>query len=506
MTAKSLAPKRNNERKKSKGDHIMSTDIAVLKNFINGDWVESSSTPTEPVYNPATETVIAYVPLSSKEDVNLAVKAAAEAFKSWSKTPVPRRARILFKYQQLLVEHWEELAAIVTKENGKSYNEAHGEVLRGIECVEFAAGAPTLMMGRQLPDIATNVESGMFRFPIGVVGGITPFNFPMMVPCWMFPLAIACGNTFVLKPSERTPLLANRLVELFQAAGLPEGVLNIVHGAHDVVNGLLEHPQVKAISFVGSQPVAEYVYKTGTSYGKRVQALAGAKNHSIVMPDADLDNTVQQIFNAAFGSAGERCMACAVVVAVGDIADKLVAKLIEASDQIKIGDGMEPNIFLGPVIRGSQKERAIKYIEIGEKEGAILVRDGRKDAAASEKGYFIGPSIFDYVQNGMKIWQDEIFAPVLSIVRAANLTEAIELSNRSEFANGACLFTQDGSNVRQFREQIDAGMLGINLGVPAPMAFFPFSGWKNSFYGDLHANGTDGVEFYTRKKMVTARW
>ncbi|QGQ98211.1 CoA-acylating methylmalonate-semialdehyde dehydrogenase [Paenibacillus psychroresistens] len=484
----------------------MSNEIIALKNFINGVWVESSSSKTEPVYNPATEEILAYVPLSSREDLDSAVDAAAEAFKTWSKTPVPRRARILFKYQQLLVEHWEELAAIVTEENGKSYHEAHGEVLRGIECVEFAAGAPSLMMGRQLPDIATNVESGMYRFPIGVVGGITPFNFPMMVPCWMFPLAIACGNTFVLKPSERTPLLANRLAELFQLAGLPNGVLNLVHGAHDVVNGLLEHPQVKAISFVGSQPVAEYVYKTGTSFGKRVQALAGAKNHSIVMPDADLDNTVQQIFNAAFGSAGERCMACAVVVAVGDIADKLVAKLIEASDQIKIGNGMEPDIFLGPVIRGSQKERAIKYIEIGENEGAILVRDGRKDAAAAEKGYFIGPSIFDHVQVGMKIWEDEIFAPVLSIIRVASLNEAIELTNQSEFANGACLFTQDGSNVRQFRDQIDAGMLGINLGVPAPMAFFPFSGWKNSFYGDLHANGTDGVEFYTRKKMVTARW
>jgi malonate-semialdehyde dehydrogenase (acetylating)/methylmalonate-semialdehyde dehydrogenase len=278
-----------------------------------------------------------------------------------------------------------------------------------------------------------------------------------------------------------------------------------VHGAHDVVNGLLEHPQVKAISFVGSQPVAEYVYKTGTSHGKRVQALAGAKNHSIVMPDADLDNTVQQIITAAFGSAGERCMACAVVVAVGEVADPLVRKLVEASDQIRIGNGMDEDIFLGPVIRGSQKERALEYIKIGESEGASLVRDGRNDATG-DKGYFVGPSIFDNVQVGMKIWKDEIFAPVLSVVRAANLTEAIELTNRSEFANGACLFTQDGSNVRQFREQIDAGMLGINLGVPAPMAFFPFSGWKNSFYGDLHANGTDGVEFYTRKKMVTARW
>ncbi|NOU91204.1 CoA-acylating methylmalonate-semialdehyde dehydrogenase [Paenibacillus sp. LMG 31460] len=478
----------------------------TLKNWIGGEWVASTSTQTEPVYNPATEEVLANIPISTKADVDHAVRTAQEAFQTWSRTPVPRRARVLFKYQQLLVEHWEELARIVTQENGKSYNEAYGEVLRGIECVEFAAGAPSLMMGKQLPDIASNLESGMYRYPIGVIGGITPFNFPMMVPCWMFPLAIACGNTFVLKPSERTPHLANRLAELFHEAGLPAGVLNIVHGAHDVVNGLLEHKEVKAISFVGSQPVAEYIYKTASANGKRVQALAGAKNHSIVMPDADLDIAVKEIVNAAFGSAGERCMACSVVVAVGEVGDTLVGKLLEAADRITIGNGLEEGIFLGPVIRGQHKERTLKYIEIGETEGALLVRDGRKDAASEGQGYFVGPTIFDQVECGMKIWEDEIFAPVLSIVRVATLEEAIELSNRSDFANGACLFTKDGSNVRQFRENIDAGMLGVNLGVPAPMAFFPFSGWKKSFYGDLHANGTDGVEFYTRKKMVTARW
>lgn len=478
----------------------------TLKNWIGGEWIASTSTQTEPVYNPATEEILALIPISTKADVDHAVRTAQEAFQTWSHTPVPRRARVLFKYQQLLVEHWEELARIVTQENGKSYNEAYGEVLRGIECVEFAAGAPSLMMGKQLPDIASNLESGMYRYPIGVIGGITPFNFPMMVPCWMFPLAIACGNTFVLKPSERTPHLANRLAELFHEAGLPAGVLNIVHGAHDVVNGLLEHKEVKAISFVGSQPVAEYVYKTASANGKRVQALAGAKNHSIVMPDADLDIAVKEIVNAAFGSAGERCMACSVVVAVGEVGDTLVSKLLEAADRITIGNGLEEGIFLGPVIRGQHKERTLKYIEIGETEGALLVRDGRKDAASEGQGYFVGPTIFDQVECGMKIWEDEIFAPVLSIVRVATLEDAIELSNRSDFANGACLFTKDGSNVRQFRENIDAGMLGINLGVPAPMAFFPFSGWKKSFYGDLHANGTDGVEFYTRKKMVTARW
>lgn len=479
---------------------------AALKNFIGGQWVASASDKTDAVFNPATGETIALVPLSSREDVDAAVQNSKEAFVGWSSTAVPRRARVLFKYQQLLVDNWEELAKIITLENGKNYSEAYGEVQRGIECVEFAAGAPTLMMGKQLPDIATNVESGMFRYPIGVVGGITPFNFPMMVPCWMFPLAIACGNTFVLKPSERTPLLANRLAELFKEAGLPDGVLNVVHGAHDVVNGLLEHPDVKAISFVGSQPVAEYVYKTGTAHGKRVQALAGAKNHSIVMPDADMDGTVQQIINAAFGSAGERCMACAVVVAVGEAADPLIEKLVAAANKLTIGNGMDKDVFLGPVIRGPHKDRAIGYIESGESEGALLLRDGRKDTAVNGQGYFVGPTIFDKVTSEMKIWKDEIFAPVLSISRVNTLDEAIELSNRSDFANGACIFTQDGSNVRKFRENIDAGMLGVNLGVPAPMAFFPFSGWKKSFYGDLHANGTDGVEFYTRKKMVTARW
>lgn len=478
----------------------------TLNNWIGGQWVKSASELTEDVYNPATGEVLAKVPLSTQAEVDQAVSAAAEAFTAWSRTPVPRRARVLFKYQQLLVEHWDELARLITQENGKSFNEAHGEVLRGIECVEFAAGVPSLMMGKQLPDIASNLESGMYRYPLGVVGGITPFNFPMMVPCWMFPLAIACGNTFVLKPSERTPLLANRLAELFHEAGLPAGVLNVVHGAHDVVNGLLQHPGVKAISFVGSQPVAEYVYKTGAAHGKRVQALAGAKNYTIVMPDADLDLAVKEIISAAFGSAGERCMACAVVVAVGDIADELVARLSAAADRIKIGNGLDEGVLLGPVIRQSHKERTIGYIESGITEGAVLVRDGREDAAASGEGFFLGPTIFDQVNGEMAIGRDEIFAPVLSVMRAKTLEEAIELANRSEFANGACLFTSSGANVRTFRETIDAGMLGINLGVPAPMAFFPFSGYKKSFYGDLHANGIDGVEFYTRKKMVTARW
>ncbi|MEW4221705.1 CoA-acylating methylmalonate-semialdehyde dehydrogenase [Rossellomorea marisflavi] len=482
------------------------TTVRTVKNYIGGKWIESASENTEIVYNPATGEEIAIVKLSTREEVDEAVEVAHEAFKSWSQVPVPKRGRILFKYQQLLVEHWDELAKLVTMENGKSFAEAHGEVLRGIECVEFAAGIPNLMMGKQLPDIAAGLESGMYRYPIGVVGGITPFNFPMMVPCWMFPLAIACGNTFVLKPSERTPLLAARLAELFEEAGLPSGVLNIVNGAHDVVNGLIEEKKVKAISFVGSQPVAELVYKKGTENLKRVQALSGAKNHSIVLKDANLDVAVSQITGAAFGSAGERCMAAAVVAVEEGIADAFIEKLKQAADDITIGNGLEEGVFLGPVIRQNHKERTLSYIDSGISQGATLLRDGRKDKATEGEGYFLGPTIFDHVTQEMKIWQDEIFAPVLSVVRVKDLTDAIDLANASAFANGACIYTDSASAIRQFRETMDSGMLGVNIGVPAPMAFFPFSGYKDSFYGDLHANGTDGVEFYTRKKMVTARY
>ena len=477
-----------------------------LKNLIDGKWLEPSSNKYEEVPNPATGEIMELVPISNFDDFDRAVKSAKETYKTWSTTPVPKRARLMFKYQQLLVEHTEELAEMIVNENGKGLIEARGEVLRGIECVEFAAGAPTLMMGSQLPDIATGLESGEYKYPIGVVGGITPFNFPMMVPCWMFPMAIACGNTFILKPSERTPGLANRLAELFLEAGFPGGVLNVVHGAHDVVNGILTHKDIKAVSFVGSQPVAEYVYKTAAANGKRVQALSGAKNHSIVLPDADLENAISNLMSSAFGSAGERCMATSVVVAVGDVGDKLVALLKAAADNLKMGYGMEEGATLGPVIRESQKERTLKYIKLGEEQGATLVRDGRADEKTKDKGYFVGPTIFDHVTQEMLIWQDEIFAPVLSIVRVNTLAEAIAFANDSEFANGACLFTDSAKAVREFRDTIDAGMLGVNIGVPAPMAFFPFSGYKKSFYGDLHVNGKDGVNFYTRKKMLTAKY
>ncbi|PAD64768.1 methylmalonate-semialdehyde dehydrogenase (CoA acylating) [Bacillus siamensis] len=479
-------------------------EIRKLKNYINGEWVESKTDQYEDVVNPATKEVMCQVPISTQEDVEYAVRSASEAFKTWSKTAVPRRARILFNYQQLLQQNKEELARLITLENGKNTTEALGEVGRGIENVEFAAGAPSLMMGDSLASIATDVEAANYRYPIGVVGGIAPFNFPMMVPCWMFPMAISLGNTFILKPSERTPLLTEKLAELFEQAGLPKGVFNVVHGAHDVVNGILEHPEIKAISFVGSKPVGEYVFKKGSEHLKRVQALTGAKNHTIVLNDAHLEDTVTNIIGAAFGSAGERCMACAVVTVEEGIADEFMAKLQEKAADIKLGNGLDDGVFLGPVIREDNKKRTHSYIEKGIEEGARLLCDGRENV--TEDGYFVGPTIFDNVTTDMTIWKDEIFAPVLSVMRVKNLKEAVDIANQSEFANGACLFTSNANAIRYFRENIDAGMLGINLGVPAPMAFFPFSGWKSSFFGTLHANGKDSVDFYTRKKVVTARY
>lgn len=479
-------------------------EVRRLKNYINGEWVNSQTTNYEDVLNPATKEIICQVPLSTKEDVELATKASLAAFEKWKNVAVPRRARILFKFQELITRNKQELARLITIENGKNLKEALGEVQRGIENVEFAAGAPSLMMGDSLASIATDVEAANYRYPVGVVGGITPFNFPMMVPCWMFPMAIACGNSFILKPSERTPLLTEKLVELFTEAGLPAGVFNVIYGAHDVVNGILEHPGIKAISFVGSKTVGQYIYRKGSEHLKRVQSLTGAKNHTIVLNDADLKETVPAIVAAAFGSAGERCMAAAVVTVEEGIADQFMEQLVAETKNIKIGNGLEEEVFLGPVIREENQKRTFKYIETGIKEGAKLVTDGRENVPTD--GYFVGPTIFDQVTTEMTIWKDELFAPVLSIIRVKNLKEAVAIANQSEFANGACLFTNNAGAIRYFRERIDAGMLGINLGVPAPMAFFPFSGWKDSFYGTLHANGKDSVDFYTRKKVVTARY
>ncbi|MDI1440758.1 CoA-acylating methylmalonate-semialdehyde dehydrogenase [Staphylococcus pseudintermedius] len=477
--------------------------VELLKNYIGGKWIESKSEEKIEVLNPATKEVIAYVPVSTREELDETAKVAQEAFLKWREVAVSKRARILFKFQQLLIENKETLANIITQENGKNTQEALGEVQRGIENVEFACAAPTLMMGDSLSSIATNIEGTSYKYPVGVVGGITPFNFPMMVPCWMFPMAIALGNSFIIKPSERTPLLVNKLVELLEEAGLPAGVFNVVHGTVDVVNGICENENIKAISFVGSKTVGEIVYKKGTANLKRVQCLTGAKNHTIVLDDADIDNAVKDVIGAAFGSAGERCMAAAVVAVQEGVYDKFKEKLVQAAKDIVIGNGIEDNVFLGPVIRKENKVRTLKYIDIGVEEGATLVLDGRENN--NEEGYFVKPSIFENITTDMTIWKDEIFAPVLSLVKVKSLKEGIQLANQSEFANGACLFTDSASSIRYFRENIDAGMLGINLGVPAPMAIFPFSGWKSSFFGSLHCNGKDSVEFYTHRKVVTAR-
>ncbi|EGO9464536.1 methylmalonate-semialdehyde dehydrogenase (CoA acylating) [Enterococcus faecalis] len=475
-----------------------------LKNYIGGRWVTSTATEFEEVVNPATEEALVNVPLSSEAETAEAIRVADEAFQTWKKVSVPVRGRYLFKLHHLLMTNKEELARLITLENGKSLSESLGEVQRGIENVEHAAGITNLIMGDSLSTAATDIEITNYRYPIGVVGGITPFNFPMMVPFWIFPMALAAGNTVVLKPSEKTPLLMEKIVELIEEAGFPSGVFNVVYGAHDVVNTLLRDPLVKGISFVGSKNVGEYVYKEGTKNLKRVQALTGAKNHVIVLKDANLDRAVKDIIGGSFGSAGERCMAASVIVVEETIADQFVEKFKAAAQTIKIGNGLEEGVFLGPVIRKEAQQRTFDYIQKGIDEGADLLLDGRENIP--EKGYFVGPTIFDRVTMDMKIWQDEIFAPVASIVRVKNLEAAVTLTNQSEFANGSCLYTSNASAIRYFRENVDAGMLGINLGVPAPMAWFAFSGWKHSFYGDLHANGKDSVEFYTHRKVVTARY
>ncbi len=427
-------------------------DVRKLKNYIDGEWVESKTDKYEDVINPATGEVLCQVPISTRAELDQAAVIAEQAFEKWSQVAVPRRARVLFGFQQLLIQHKEELARLITLENGKNLSEARGEVQRGIENVEFAAGAPTLMMGDSLASIATDVEAANYRYPVGVVGGIAPFNFPMMVPCWMFPMAIALGNSFILKPSERTPLLMEKLVELFSEAGLPKGVFNVVYGAHDVVNGILENEIIKAVSFVGSKPVGEYVYKTGSANLKRVQALTGAKNHTIVLNDADLEDTVTNVISAAFGSAGERCMACAVVTVEEGIADEFLEALRTAAQNVKIGNGLDDGVFLGPVIREENQKRTIAYIEKGIEEGAKLTVDGRETGLS--EGHFVGPTILEDVTTDMTIWKDEIFAPVLSVIRVKNLQEAVRVANQSEFANGACIFTNNAKAIRYFREKL----------------------------------------------------
>jgi malonate-semialdehyde dehydrogenase (acetylating) / methylmalonate-semialdehyde dehydrogenase len=472
--------------------------------LIGGRFQESGSDEVDPIYDPATGETIALLPHSTPEEVDRAVRAAAEAFPAWADTPVPDRAQVMFRFKALLEDLFEELSRLVTHENGKTLAEARGEVRRAIEVVELACGAPTLMMGTNLDQIADGIDEELVRFPVGVVAGITPFNFPNMVPLWMIPLAVACGNTFVHKPSQRTPLSAIRIAELLTEAGLPDGVFNVVHGAKDSVDTLLTHPDVAAVSFVGSAGVAAYIYATGAANGKRVQALGGAKNHLLVMDDADLDKTVTALLSSAFGNAGQRCLAGSVAVGVGSLGDALVQELSDQAGRLTVGPGMEPDTDMGPVIREERRKELIGYIEQGEEVGATLVSDGR--GVGPSDGFFLGPTIFDRVTPDMALWRDELFGPVLSVVRASDIDEALDIMNASSYGNAASIFTTSGANARAFKRRAEAGMLGVNVGVAAPMAFFPFTGWKSSFFGDLHATGKDGIRFYTRHKVVTSRW
>ncbi len=482
----------------------MQTTKREVRNFIGGEWVDTGGRDTEAVYDPATGEVIAETPLSTKDDVDRAVEAATIAFGDWSRTPVVKRVQVLFRYKMLLEEHFEELRDLVTLENGKDAKDAGGEARRGIEVVEFACGMPTLMMGESVRDVARGIDNVSYRFPLGVVAAIVPFNFPCMIPLWTMPVAIGAGNTYILKPSERTPLTSQRLVELLIEAGLPEGVVSIVNGAHDAVNGILEHPGIEAVSFVGSQPVAEHVYRTGAAHGKRVQALAGAKNSMIVMPDAVLDQAVPNIISSAYGNAGERCLAGSVLVAVGEAGDKVVEAVKEAAGRMKVGPGYEEGSELTPLIRASHRERVRDYVDLGEEEGATVVLDGRRPPR--HEGFFFGPTILDNVTEDMRIAREEIFGPVLSVIRVDSLKEAVEFTNGSDFGNACSIYTENGAAVRYWRENVEAGMLGVNIGVAAPMAFFPFNGVKNSFYGDLHATGKDGVRFFTENKVEIARY
>jgi malonate-semialdehyde dehydrogenase (acetylating)/methylmalonate-semialdehyde dehydrogenase len=472
--------------------------------LIGGRFQESGSDEVDPIYDPATGETIALLPYSTPDEIDRAVRAASEAFTAWADTPVPDRAQVMFRFKALLEDLFEELSRLVTHENGKTLAEARGEVRRAIEVVELACGAPTLMMGTNLDQIADGIDEELVRFPVGVVAGITPFNFPNMVPLWMIPLAIVCGNTFVHKPSQRTPLSAIRIAELLTEAGLPDGVFNVVHGAKDSVDALLTHPDVAAVSFVGSAGVAAYIYATGAAKGKRVQALGGAKNHLLVMDDADLDKTVTALLSSAFGNAGQRCLAGSVAVGVGSLGDALVQELSDQAGRLKVGPGMEPATDMGPVIREERRKELIGYIEQGEEVGATLVSDGR--GVGPSEGFFLGPTIFDRVTPDMALWRDELFGPVLSVVRASDIDEALDILNASSYGNAASIFTTSGANARAFKRRAEAGMLGVNVGVAAPMAFFPFTGWKSSFFGDLHATGKDGIRFYTRHKVVTSRW
>lgn len=485
----------------------MTVQQQEVQHFIGGKLTAGESKETQAVYNPATGAVARQVRLGTATDINAAVAAATAVFPAWADTPPIRRARIMLKFLELMNEHIDTLAEIITSEHGKVLSDAKGEVMRGIDIIEFACGAPQLLKGDYTDQVSTNMDNWTMRQPLGVVAGVTPFNFPCMVPCWMFPIALVTGNCFVLKPSERDPSASLFMADLLKQAGLPDGVFNVVQGGKPTVDALLSHPDVSAMSFVGSTPIAKYIYEQGAHYGKRVQALGGAKNHLVVMPDADIEQAVDALIGAAYGSAGERCMAISVAVLVGDVADRIIPKLAERARTLKITNGMNPEAEMGPIVTREALERIEGYIATGVAEGATLVVDGRGlTVAGHEQGFFTGGTLFDHVTPDMRIYREEIFGPVLSCVRVPDFAHALELINNHAFGNGVSCYTSDGNVAREFGRRVQVGMVGINVPIPVPMAWQGFGGWKQSLFGDMHVYGEEGVRFYTKQKSIMQRW
>ena len=483
------------------------TEIKIINHWIDGNFQPSASDRFGNVYNPATGAVIAKVPMGGAADLETAVKSARHAFHSWSTTSITKRAQLMFKFKELLELHRDELVDIISLEHGKVIPDAAGSLQRGIEVVEFACGIPHLLKGEFSEQVGTGVDCYSMRQPIGVCAGVTPFNFPAMVPMWMFPIAIVCGNCFILKPSEKDPSCSVKLAELLKEAGLPDGVMNVVHGDKEMVDAILEHPDIATFSFVGSTPVAEYVYNKASSSGKRVQALGGAKNHAVVMPDADLEQTANAIIGAAYGSAGERCMAISAIIAVDSIAEPLKEILVRKMGALKIGPGNDPSNDMGPLITKEHKKKVMNYIQDGVSSGAELVIDGREHPITNGgEGFFLGPSLFDRVSPDMKIYLEEIFGPVLVMLRAKNFQQALDLVNNHRFGNGVAVFTSSGSIAREFTNKVQIGMVGVNVAIPVPLSFYSFGGWKDSIYGSSNIYGMDGVRFFTKLKTVTTRW
>ncbi|MDR6183905.1 CoA-acylating methylmalonate-semialdehyde dehydrogenase [Asaia bogorensis] len=480
---------------------------SLIQHYINGFRTEGHGAQRGEVFNPATGKVTAQLALGDTRDVDDAVAAARAAFPAWSQTTPLARARVLFRFRDLIEKHARDLAAVITSEHGKVLSDALGEVTRGMEVVEFATGAPELLKGEFTEQVGRGIDAWSMRQPLGVVAGITPFNFPVMVPLWMAPMALACGNCFILKPSERDPSASLVLADLLKQAGLPDGVFQVVHGDKTVVDALLKHPDVQAISFVGSTPIARYIHETGVAHGKRVQALGGAKNHAVIMPDCDLDKTVDALMGAAYGSAGERCMAISVAVAVGPVADALVDKLIPKVKALKIGNGTDDATEMGPLVTRVHRDKVASYVTLGAEEGAKLLVDGRDfKSTQNPDGFFLGGSLFDHVTPEMRLYREEIFGPVLAVVRVPDFETALKLVNDHEFGNGTAIFTRDGDSARAFTHRVQAGMVGVNVPIPVPMAFHSFGGWKASLFGDHHMHGAEGVRFFTKYKAVTSRW